>query len=298
MVADASATAERPKCSRRDGGHDHVLGIVKDPMTPAAASRTLSRALLVALMLLLATAAWSVSPAEAANKTVEVANTPNGAFTPASVTVAPGDTVTWKWMADEPHTVSFEDQSRSGGCILGCMGFEHQVTFGEVGEYPYRDNFGESTGTVIVKKPAPKPQPTETSSPSPEPEPEPTASPSPSPKSPSPSPSPMPTPPPNTAPRAGTANAPAVQIETPSESESGSPTASPSVSVPEPTFEGFPDAGDPSAEPVVGDVDVQPPGDGGASRVVWAVIGGLAVLGTLGAFGRVVLFGDPWNPTR
>lgn len=56
--------------------------------------------------------------------------------------------------------------------------------------------------------------------------------------------------------------------------------------VPSPTFEDFPSASEPND-----DAD----GEGGTARTVWAVVGGASVLGTLGAFGRTVLFSDAWD---
>ena len=92
-------------------------------------------------------------------------------------------------------------------------------------------------------------------------------------------------------------------VESESTSPSPTPTApAPSVAedrtvpVPSPSFQDFPEASDPArGDDVEGTVAIDTPDDGGTSRTVWGLLGGVSVLGTLGAFGRRVLFSDPWH---
>lgn len=296
-------------------------------------SRRRSRVLGAALAALALVLAWPM-PARAATTTIEVANTEDGAFTPAEVSVEAGDTVTWEWTANEPHRVRFPEHpdvpTDDSGCFpnpltgASCTGHTYKVRFDEVGTYPFRDDVTGSEGVVEVTertsappKPTPTPDPTPdpTTDPEPsetsEPEPEPTSEPEPSPtptSEPEPDPSPEPAPttaerPPPPRPTAGTAAPPPVDAESPSPTEASpdEPTvagaASPSP-VPEPTFEDFPEAADPTpGQDVDGEVALDLRDDGGddTSRTVWGVVGGVTLLGTLGAFGRRVLFADAWD---
>lgn len=85
------------------------------------------------------------------------------------------------------------------------------------------------------------------------------------------------------------------------ESEAAS-VPEPEVVSDEPSFEDFPDPVEPTvsaSDDLVDDEVAIPAGrdGGGAAGVIWRVVGGLTVLGTALAFGRVVLFGPPWDPT-
>lgn len=268
----------------------------------------------VTLLLALAVAGPLALPAAAANAQVEVAATPEGSFTPARVEIRVDDLVTWEWTANEPHTVTFGEGGPEGtSCTpafepdLDCQGHRYTTRFTTTGEFPYTDEATGSTGVVVVTAPPPS-KPTPTSPPSP------TASPSPSPTSESPSPEPSPEPPPPSpepsptggdpvpAPTEGTAEPQDVETVSPSPSESPpepsvaeSDTDSPSP-VPAPSFEDFPDAEDPTTEDVEGEVAIGgSDDDDGTARLVWSLVGGATVLGTLGAFGRRVLFADPWD---
>lgn len=296
-------------------------------MSAPVRPRRLSPLLGAAAVWLLATAGlwYAAAPAHAATATVEVANTATGSFTPRTVTVAPGDTVTWEWVADEAHTVSFEDpEIPNGACVRvlrSCQGHRHVVTFESEGEYAYVDDVGGSTGTVVVAEPAPEP----TTSPTPTPEatsqPSPSPSPTPTPTRPTPSPSPEPEPPsppssepePTSGPEAEpsptasvapqTAASPPVEPEGSPEptTSAGDPTITPAdrspSPVPDPTFEDFPEGTDPEpGQDVEGEVALDAPGDGeDTARTIWGVLGGVTVLGTLGVFGRRVLFADAWD---
>lgn len=102
----------------------------------------------------------------------------------STVTVSPGDAVTWRWADDLPHTVtsvsgpvSFDSGTMSG------PGQTFAVSFAEPGTYTYRCNVHPSnmTGTVVVQAAAPtpaataSPTPTSTATASPAPASTPTA---------------------------------------------------------------------------------------------------------------------------
>lgn len=147
----------------------------------------------------------------------------------------------------------------------------------------------------------PSPDPASSSEPEPAPEPDPEPEPEPEPE---PAPEPAPPPPAEPAPQQQQAAPQSVERDTATDTEvptAGSPRvaaqdSSPSP-VPSPTFEDFPQASDPTDDTdVSGEVALGGTDDGGGTaRTVWALIGGASVLGTLGAFGRTVLFADTWN---
>ena len=247
-----------------------------------------------------------------------------GGFAPDTIRVAAGATVRWVWEVPDQRTVTFDDPTvQGGGCwyagvLQDCEGQTVEVTFPEPGPYDYVDEFDGFTGTVVVE-PAASPSATDSPtsaptrpSPTPEPEPSPspsTSSPSPSPTPRSTSPSPSPTPPsptpssPTPAPEPSTGTAAPVVVE--SDTADPTPTPTPgapavasedrSVPVPSPSFEDFPAATDPQTDDVDGTVAIGAPDDGSGTRTVWGLVGGASVLGTLGAFGRRVLFADPWH---
>jgi len=79
--------------------------------------------------------------------TVQIADT---AFTPASVAVAPGSTVTWSNNDSVPHTVSFGDAGPQSSEILD-PGGTFAATFAEAGTYAYFcELHPEMEGTVEV----------------------------------------------------------------------------------------------------------------------------------------------------
>lgn len=275
--------------------------------------RRVPRLLGAAAVVLLTAGAWwqAGTPARASDRTVEVVTTPDGAFTPARVEIVAGDAVTWAWQANEPHTITFDGGSHAeGSCVptltTDCSDATHRVTFGEAGEFPYRDDFTGSTGVVVVQ-PAPTSTPTR-----PSPTPDPTSEPDPSPSSPSPDPSPTSSPPapepsssPPPAPGPTTRTAAPQPVVTASSREQTPTAAEPSVAaaddtpspIPEPSFEDFPEADEPDpGDDVSGDVALGAREDGGGTeRTIWGVVGGVTVLGTLGAVGRTVLFSDAWD---
>jgi len=95
-------------------------------------------------------------PAGAADKNVMIKGTK---YNPTSVTVDPGDTVTWRNEDDTGHSVTFDDGSFDShptcGQLLGtCMGqgetAEH--SFDQPGEFTYKCKIhGSMVGTVTVK---------------------------------------------------------------------------------------------------------------------------------------------------
>lgn len=95
-------------------------------------------------------------PAGAANYYVSV----NGsAFSPATVIIQAGDTVTWENTDDFfPHTTT-SDLSISSpnywGYLLVGQGDTCDVTFNSVGTFTYHDELDSGTGTIIVNAAAP-----------------------------------------------------------------------------------------------------------------------------------------------
>lgn len=69
-------------------------------------------------------------------------------FAPMAVTVAAGDSVTWRNLDEEPHTVAGDD-FRSGGLDTGGA---FTFTFRKPGTYRYRCSIHpQMTGSVTVK---------------------------------------------------------------------------------------------------------------------------------------------------
>ena len=93
--------------------------------------------------LLVATAAG------ASNQTVQI--TKNG-FTPASVTITVGDTVTWHNADTSDHQVVANDGSFASPVLHGDQSYSH--TFTAAGKVTYHDSFARAhTGTVTVNGP-------------------------------------------------------------------------------------------------------------------------------------------------
>lgn len=299
--------AGRPTVARWRAG---IVCAMLATARPGVASRLRAAAALVVL----AAGWWGfATPAGAATThRVDVVGDDDGAFDPPEVTVTAGDSVRWVWVVADSRSITFDDAEKSGGCarpISGCEGHEHVATFPDPGTYAYTDTVGGGfTGTVVVEAPA-SPSPTASPTPTrPAPSDDPTSEPEPSPSPPSPEPSPTgTTPPPPPAPSPTPAPEPTTDQAEPSPLETASPSPSPTTDdpteaptssprpVPSPTFEDFPAAREPEVDDVEGSVAVDGGGGGGQERVVWGVVGGATLLGTIGAFGRRVLFGDPWD---
>src|SRR5437660_12409879 len=113
--------------------------------------------------------------ASAATVTVTVGNG-GFFFSPASVTINPGDTVRWTWSSSGHSTTSGNPCTPNGLWDSGTLNqgamFTH--TFNSVGSFPYfctpHCSLG-MTGMVTVSTPAPTPTPTPTHTPSPTPTP-------------------------------------------------------------------------------------------------------------------------------
>lgn len=259
---------------------------------------------LAALVVAVAGTMWQ--PALAATTAVNVVD---NAYEPAQVTVVVGDTVEWRWVGAGRHSVTGQqfdshpecapNELVSGPC--GTNGAEpYRWTPTEPGTFNYtcRVHGATMTGTVVVE-PAPSPEPT---TPSPEPTPPPSPSPEPSPepttRPPSPTASPSPSPTGSPTRTATTPNVPPPVRFTESEAPS---VPEPEVLTDGPSFEDFPDPIEPtvseSDDPADDEVAIPAGRGGGAAGVIWRVVGGLAVVGTALTFGRVVLFGPPWDPT-
>ena len=79
------------------------------------------------------------------------------AFSPATITVAVGDTITWTNNDPQTHTATADDASWNSGNIAGGGGTK-AVTFTTAGTFPYHCAIHSSmTGTVTVTAAAPAP---------------------------------------------------------------------------------------------------------------------------------------------
>lgn len=154
---------------------------------------------LCALWLVL-TGAAVLGPAGAGAATNWTVTIGASAYSPPTITIHAGDTVTWQLPASvtgTAHTVTSDSGAFSSqllscgplglGCVAGPASFS--FTFTNPGSYPYHDTMVSGMrGTVVVVANSPPPAPSPTSPP-PSPSPSPSASPSPTP-TPSPSGSP------------------------------------------------------------------------------------------------------------
>lgn len=211
-----------------------------------------------------------------------------------------------------------------GGCGQPGETFVHTFADGGIYRYGSRANGDEAfAARVTVVAPQPSVKPTPAPSPSESASPKPTASPSPSPTtttSPSPttSPAPLPTttgtetegtptltdtPTSTPVPQRGSApvfgRAPVAQPQQPIDQPlvAGASGIGEATEIPSPEFEEFPDAADLSASETEAPDEViiaAPGGDGGPGRLVWGLLGSGLLVGTMGAFSRLVLFGDAW----
>ncbi len=96
-------------------------------------------------------------------------------FSPASITIQPGDTIQWTWSASGHSSTSGSPGSPSGiwdsGILNQGAAFSH--TFNTVGSFPYyctpHGSCCAMRGTVTVSNPIPTPTPTPISTPTPTP---------------------------------------------------------------------------------------------------------------------------------
>lgn len=146
-----------------------------------------------------AAGAFAVVPALAADQSVQ---TSGNNFSPKTVTIDPGDKVTWSNADGGFHNVRFVDgQYESPKDPSPTWASPVERTFEQPGSYRYfceahgSEEGGGMTGTVVVRDPAATPTPTAT--PTRTPTPTPTASPTPTP---APGTSPTPTPSPGASP--------------------------------------------------------------------------------------------------
>jgi plastocyanin len=98
-------------------------------------------------------------------------------FDPSPLTITAGQTVTWvnkdtsaHWVIADRNTFPTSGSIKPGG--------SYRFVFRQVGTYPYQDEYGNRSGTVIVTAaPPPTPTPKPTAKPTPRPTPRPTARP-------------------------------------------------------------------------------------------------------------------------
>jgi plastocyanin len=106
----------------------------------------------VSLILVFSTILVSCSKSGTNNSLPPAPNTVsivNMAFTPATITVTAGTTVTWNNNDDMTHTVTADDDSYDSGNIAAGRSFTK--TFSVVGTYPYHCTIHPSmTATIVV----------------------------------------------------------------------------------------------------------------------------------------------------
>jgi glucose/arabinose dehydrogenase/plastocyanin len=117
----------------------------------------------------------------------------NFAFQPATLTINPGDTVTWVNNDTAAHTSTSDTGVWDSGTLASGQSFS--FTFTSPGSFPYHCEFHPGMlGTIVVNGPTPTPTPTPTRTPTPTPtSPVPTVTPTPTSSQP-PTPTPTPTP--------------------------------------------------------------------------------------------------------
>jgi plastocyanin len=106
----------------------------------------------VAALLVPLVALATPSPARAATHAVDVLD---GSFSPATLTINVGDTVTWTNADDSPHTVT----AGSGGFDSGTMeaGATFSFTFEEAGTFAYVCAFHDEMLATVIVQPASAP---------------------------------------------------------------------------------------------------------------------------------------------
>ena len=106
-----------------------------------------SLSLLFSTILVCCSKSGSNNNSPAATNTVSMANM---AFSPATITVTVGTTVTWKNNDNMTHTVTANDNSFDSGNIAASGSFTK--TFSTAGTYPYRCTLhSPMTGSVVVQ---------------------------------------------------------------------------------------------------------------------------------------------------
>jgi plastocyanin len=93
-------------------------------------------------------------PTRAAQHAVQIADS---AFSPATMTITVGDTVTWTNADGRPHTVTSNDGAFDSGNLD--EGQEFSLTFSEPGTYTYRCNYHDEMQATIVVQAASQPAP-------------------------------------------------------------------------------------------------------------------------------------------
>jgi plastocyanin len=118
-----------------------------------------ARAGVGAVVALLSSFAFVVAGAPARAATTHHVSVVDFAFSPKTLTVEPGDTVTWTNNSGLPHTVTADDGSFDSGSLGPGQTFTH--TFGVAATVPYHCSFhgapgGQGmAGTVVVRSASP-----------------------------------------------------------------------------------------------------------------------------------------------
>jgi plastocyanin len=94
------------------------------------------------------------APTRAAEHVVQIADS---AFSPATLTISVGDTVTWRNADDRPHTVTSNDGAFDSGNLDEGQGFS--FTFTEPGTYTYLCEYHPDMQATIVVEAASVPAP-------------------------------------------------------------------------------------------------------------------------------------------
>lgn len=249
----------------------------------------------------------------------------------AHTVVVAGDIVAWEWKGDNQHTVTsradapvqFDSDAECDEDTTACRskGNVFAVRFEQPGTYNYyckihADPTGLTgmVGTIEVQAP---PEPSESDSgaetssepASEEPSSEPEPSGSSEPDDPTPEPTSEPAPEPQEDPSSGDPDTTSDGADTPSRRQARAPgfgvrdepdrdalgPEAPEVA-PGPSFSPFPSAPDLPEESETEDMAVNVPSRGGGPpRGVVVGVAIVSVIGSAGAFGKVVLFGRPWT---
>jgi plastocyanin len=91
------------------------------------------------------------APIRAAQQAIQIADS---AFSPGTLTIAVGDTVTWTNADGRPHTVTSNDGAFDSGNLDEGQAFS--FTFSEPGTYSYRCNYHDQMrATIVVEAAAP-----------------------------------------------------------------------------------------------------------------------------------------------
>jgi len=94
----------------------------------------------------------AASPAPASSGTAAAVTIQNFAFSPATITVKPGTTVTWTNQDGASHTITSDSTPAAFSSATLANGATYQFTFTAPGTYPYHCSIHPSmTGTVVVQ---------------------------------------------------------------------------------------------------------------------------------------------------